>query len=290
MANTTTVIVITAMEVEVDTVHIKTAIGAMATSIVTGPGINAPYLGAGWGLAPPRFQSFHCGLSILDMESDIGADVGTWANTAAMDQKPGDGRSADANTIEQGASPKALNQFLKDVEQRAYRSARYALWDSELALDVAQDAMLKLVEKYSSRPATEWPALFYTILNNRIRDAQRRRMVRDKAGKIVSLFRARPGEAGEMDRLEAELGDYDVSRGAAPEQALRDKQIRAALDKAIATLSWRQRQVYLLRDLQGLNVKDTAKVLGCSEGSVKQHHFRAMQALRKHLAEDWHDE
>lgn len=224
------------------------------------------------------------------MGNDIGADVGVWADTAATDQRPDNERGADANTVDQGTSPQALNQFLKGVEQRAYRSARYALWDSELALDIAQDAMLKLVEKYSSRPAAEWPALFYTILNNRIRDAQRRRMVRDKAGKIVSLFRTRPGELGEIDRLETELGDYDVSRGAAPEQALRDKQIRTALDKAIATLSWRQRQVYLLRDIQGLNVKDTAQVLGCSEGSVKQHHFRAMQALRKHLAEDWHDE
>ncbi|HEC11655.1 MAG TPA: RNA polymerase sigma factor [Acidiferrobacteraceae bacterium] len=260
----------------------------IATSIVIGPGTNDPYPGTGWGLAPPRFQSSRSSFSIPDMNNDGGADTAIWVgNSTAPDQKPDDKRGAEANTIGQGASSKALDQFLKKVEQRAYRSARYALWDDELALDVAQDAMLKLVEKYSTRPATQWPALFYTILNNRIRDVQRRRMVRDKAGKIVSLFRTRPGEAGEVDRLETELGDYDVARGAAPEHALRDKQIRAALDKAIATLSWRQRQVYLLRDLQGLNVKDTAQVLGCSEGSVKQHHFRAMQALRSFSAYNW---
>jgi len=183
-----------------------------------------------------------------------------------------------------------LDRFLADNEQKAFRSARYALWDDELALDVVQDAMMKLVEKYAGRPASEWPALFYTIVNNRIRDAQRRRMVRDKAGKVVSLFRVRQEDGSEADLLETELAGQDPTGDAEPERALRDKQLRSAIDQAVAGLSWRQRQVFLLREEQGLDVRQTAAVLGCSEGSVKQHHFRAMQALRRQLAEDWHNE
>lgn len=180
-----------------------------------------------------------------------------------------------------------MDRFLEGVEHKGYRMALYALRDRDTALDVVQDAMLKLYEKYSERPAKEWPALFFTILNNRITDVRRWRMLRQSAGKLVSFFRSRPDEE-EDDLLEAGLGvDQDERE---PEQSAYGKQLGRYINRAVSNLSERQRQVFLLRETQGFSVRDTANILGCSEGSVKQHHFRAMQALRVELAEVWdHD-
>jgi len=219
-----------------------------------------------------------------------GIGIMAWADTPVTKRTQPAQRIDTIVAADNSTEEVTLDRFLADNEQKAFRSARYALWDDELALDVVQDAMMKLVEKYAGRPASEWPALFYTIVNNRIRDAQRRRMVRDKAGKVVSLFRVRQEDGSEADLLETELAGQDPTGDAEPERALRDKQLRSAIDQAVAGLSWRQRQVFLLREEQGLDVRQTAAVLGCSEGSVKQHHFRAMQALRRQLAEDWHNE
>jgi RNA polymerase sigma-70 factor (ECF subfamily) len=185
-----------------------------------------------------------------------------------------------------------LDAFLAGVEQKAFRMARYAIWDDELALDIVQDSMLKLVEKYAGRPAKEWPALFFTILNNRIRDMRRWRMVRSGANKLISLFQPRSGSGGEQeyDLLESgQAEDWDNDRQG-PERQLSSARLRESIDQAVGELSERQRQVFLLREWQGLDVQETAQVLGCSEGSVKQHHFRAMRALRSKLAEVWQHE
>ena len=180
-----------------------------------------------------------------------------------------------------------MDRFLAEVEQKAFRIAFYALRDRETALDVVQDAMLKLAEKYSARPAREWPALFFTILNNRITDMRRWRMLRVAGGKLISLFHSGPDNE-ENDLLEAGLGvEKDAQE---PERFAYGKQLGRYIEQAVGKLSDRQRQVFLLRESQGFSVRDTAAVLGCSEGSVKQHHFRAMQALRAELAEVWdHD-
>ncbi|OGI43304.1 MAG: hypothetical protein A2150_06655 [Candidatus Muproteobacteria bacterium RBG_16_64_11] len=184
-----------------------------------------------------------------------------------------------------------LEEFFTGAEQQAYRMARYALRDHELALDVVQDSMLKLVEHYAAKPAKEWPALFFTIVNNRITDARRGR---GGLNKLVSLFAPRhDGEDGEVD-----LSDFlvkldnpeDRARANQPEHAAVTRELRQAIERAVAKLPLRQRHVYLLRECQGFDIKDTAAILGCSEGAVKQHHFRAMQALRGLLTEVWsHD-
>jgi len=180
-----------------------------------------------------------------------------------------------------------LSGFFASVEQKAYRIAMYALRDDETALDVVQDAMLKLVEKYRDRPHPDWAPLFFTILNNRITDVRRWRMLREVGGKLVSLFKTRDDDE-DLDLLDSGVGTEIDSRQ--PEQEALGSQIRNHLDQALSRLSERQRQVFLLREWQGFNVKETAKILGCSEGSVKQHHFRAMQALRSDLAEVWNNE
>lgn len=185
----------------------------------------------------------------------------------------------------------SLDQFLADVEQKAYRIAYYSIRDEQLALDLVQDAMLKLVEKYASNPSTEWPALFFTILSNRIIDARRWNRLREGGGKLVSLFRPRFGQQGEEhDLLDYAVSLYDTRQDSEPESRAFGKELRVIIDAALVELSERQRQVFLLREWQGFNVQQTATILGCSEGSIKQHHFRAMRNLRKQLATVWADE
>jgi RNA polymerase sigma-70 factor (ECF subfamily) len=186
-----------------------------------------------------------------------------------------------------GSGYESFDAFFEDVEKRAYRMAVFTLKDEQTALDAVQDAMLKLVEKYANRPSSEWPALFFTILNNRMIDIQRWGRLREAGGKLVSLFRSH--DNGEEDLLETGLGSDNLIADR-PEVASSSRDLHKKIDNAITKLSDRQRQVFLLREWQGFNVRETSEILGCSEGSVKQHHFRAMQALRKHLAGVWENE
>ena len=194
-------------------------------------------------------------------------------------------------TAPRPAPTDGLDTFLAGAEQQAYRMARYALRDHELALDVVQDSMLKLVEHYAAKPSKEWPALFFTIVNNRITDMRRGR---GGLNKLVSLFAPRhDDEGGEIDLsdflLELDNPD-DRARANQPEHAAVTRELRSAIERAMAKLPMRQRHVYLLRECQGFDIKETAAILGCSEGAVKQHHFRAMQSLRGMLAEVWNHE
>lgn len=209
-------------------------------------------------------------------------------NPSAAALSPGaSGGRAVAAPMEETRDP--MNDFLAQVEHQAYRMAHYALWDHELALDVVQDSMLKLVQRYRGKPAVEWPALFFTILRNRINDARRQRLWHKGVNRIISLFdRQKTDEHGDQaDPLETEIAG---SRLHEPEEEFTARRTRRHIDQAVRRLPARQRQVFLLRETQGLAVQETAQILGCSEGSVKQHHFRAMQALRLLLAEVWDHE
>jgi RNA polymerase sigma-70 factor (ECF subfamily) len=206
---------------------------------------------------------------------------------------PPDMRSAErlmAAAIPEAAT--GLESFLAGIERQAYRLARYAVRDHELALDIVQDSMLKLVEHYAAKPATEWPALFFTILRHRIHDSRRQRWLRNGTQRVVSLFGLGRGRDGEDDYDPLESGPLALEAAGRerPEDRLHAERLRAAIERALTQLPERQRQVYLLRECQELSVKETAQALGCTEGTVKQHHFRAMQALRVLLAEVWNDE
>ena len=213
----------------------------------------------------------------------------TMAKPRGPDQRPADESSRGPNDHEgdSGRTYSSLDAFFEGVEKRAYRMAVYTLKDEQAALDAVQDAMLKLVEKYANRPSSEWPALFFTILNNRMIDIQRWGRLREAGGKLISLFRNH--DNGDEDLLESGLGSENLI-GERPEVASWAHDLHKKIDSAITKLSERQRQVFLLREWQGFNVRETSEILGCSEGSVKQHHFRAMQALRKHLAGVWENE
>jgi RNA polymerase sigma-70 factor (ECF subfamily) len=173
-----------------------------------------------------------------------------------------------------------LNRFLAEVEHKAYRMARIALRHDDDALDAVQDAMLQLARRYATRPNAEWRPLFYRILENRIRDLQRRRMVR---GKVMALLPWRRDEDGEARDPVAEAPDH----GPGPADQVEGQNVMAALEAALAKLPGRQREAFLLRSMEGLDVAGTAAAMGCSGGSVKTHYFRAVQALKEQLGEFW---
>ena len=173
---------------------------------------------------------------------------------------------------------RALNQFLAGVELKAFKIAQAALRHEDDALDAVQDAMLQLVRAYAHRPAEEWKPLFYRILENRIRDLQRRRTVR---GRVIAWLPLRgDDEDGEPDPI-AQAPSPEPQ----PPRRLELDQAVTALEKALGELPRRQQQAFLLRTLEGLDVAETAAAMGCSQGSVKTHYFRALQALRAQLGE-----
>lgn len=171
-----------------------------------------------------------------------------------------------------------LDRFLAGVEKRAYRMARIATSNSDEALDIVQDAMLKLVEKYADKSEAELGPLFYTILQSRIRDWYRRSSVRNR-------FRSWLGSDDEDE--EDAFQQIPDPAGRTPEELLAASGGIEALQVALGQLPLRQQQVFLLRAWEGLDVRDTAKVMQCAEGSVKTHYSRALATLRLKLGDHW---
>ena len=176
------------------------------------------------------------------------------------------------------ASHSELSDFLASVEKRAFKQALFAVRDEQVALDLVQDAMLRLAEKYAGRPARELPMLFQRILQNATRDHFRRQKVRSAWTTLVSALS--PGDAADehdpLDTLEVEDGP---GRAATPAELLEQSQTVAIIEAAIAELPARQREAFLLRYWEELDVAETAQAMGCSEGSVKTHSSRAVHAL-----------
>lgn len=172
-----------------------------------------------------------------------------------------------------------LNRFFADVEKRALRIAEISIRDRDEALDLVQDAMIKLARNYADRSTGEWTPLFYRILQNRIRDWQRRQAVRNR----VMVFFGRGNEETDYDPVAAAP---DLA-GRAPDEELQSDEAMQCLEAAVAALPGRQREAFLLRTFEGLDVAGTAGAMGCSEGSVKTHYSRAIHSLRETLGEHW---
>ena len=175
-------------------------------------------------------------------------------------------------------APATLDAFLAQVERRAYRMAELQLGHREDALDAVQDAMLRLVRHYRDKPAGEWAPLFWGILRRRVVDLQRRRKVR--AIVVGWLGGGRDEDGGELPAWDP------ADQAAGPPERLQDAQAYAEMAAAVRQLPRRQREAFMLRVLEGLDVNATAQAMGCSEGSVKTHLSRAMHHLRERL-EAW---
>ncbi len=183
------------------------------------------------------------------------------------------------------ASDKELSDFLKSVEKRAFKRAVYAVRDDEAALDIVQDTMIRLSESYADRPAAELPLLFQRILSNATMDWFRRQKVRNAVFKNFSEFMG-PGEDGEDFNILETLEALDLDGRAEAESAadsLSRAQVLHAIEVEVAELPQRQREAFLLRYWEELDVAETAVAMGCSQGSVKTHCSRAVHALAKAL-------
>ena len=173
-----------------------------------------------------------------------------------------------------------MDRFLAGVEGRAYRMAWIATGNREDALDIVQDAMLRLVKGYAGRPEAEWPPLFQRIVQSSIRDWYRRSRVRNRWRQWLGFG---PDADDGGDPLETTI----ASQAPGPDGALAASHAIDALDAALRALPLRQQQAFLLRQWEGLSVAETAAAMGISEGSVKTHHSRAVQALRDRLEDHW---
>jgi RNA polymerase sigma-70 factor (ECF subfamily) len=174
-------------------------------------------------------------------------------------------------------SERALERFLAGIEKRAFRIARMALRDHAEAEDAVQDAMIRLVRNYAGHPPEQWRPLFYRILRNRITDSQRRDKVRRA---VIAWWPGATQDEEAADPLES--APDESSR---PDAVLEGEELLARIEEVLAGLSSRQREAFLLRNFEGLDVAQTAVAMGCSEGSVKTHYFRALQALQDVLGE-----
>lgn len=178
-------------------------------------------------------------------------------------------------------NPQAMDRFLASVERRAYRMAWIATQHREDALDIVQDAMLRLVKGYADRPEPEWGPLFQRTLQNAIRDNYRRTAVRNRWRQWLGRGKPTEDEAAEDDPLETRV----ASHAPGPDGELASRQAITVLESALQALPLRQQQTFLLRQWEGLSVAETAAAMGISDGSVKTHYSRAVQALRDKLEE-----
>lgn len=181
----------------------------------------------------------------------------------------------EESTLEQFAD---LDAFLKRVEVSAFKIAMVSVRDRDEALDIVQDAMMKLATNYARRPSAEWRPLFFRILKNRIRDWGRRRSV---SRRVISFFSGQDGE--DVDPIVAAPGP----EGDDPQSQAAGDEAMAALEAALRELSARQREVFMLRNFENLDVAGTAIAMGVTDGSVKTHYSRAVARLRELLGEHW---
>jgi len=177
------------------------------------------------------------------------------------------------------ATRSELSAFLESVERRAFKQAVFAVRDDEAALDIVQDAMLRLAEKYADRPAEELPLLFHRIVQNAIRDWYRRQRVRSLWTTLLSSLRPGRGEEDERDPLDALEVAQESHYGGPPGELLERSQAIEIIEQEITRLPARQREAFLMRYWEELDVAETAMAMGCSEGSVKTHCSRAARAL-----------
>jgi RNA polymerase sigma-70 factor (ECF subfamily) len=179
-------------------------------------------------------------------------------------------------------SLESMEVFLKSVERRALQMTKVAIGDPELAMDLVQETMLKLVEKYSSKSPKAWRPLFYRILNNKITDFYRRNAVKRKL--FVTYFSDSDSDSEASDTINA-VAQLRHN----PDIQAQSNQRVEQLIKSLYKLPRRQQQAFMLRCWEGMSTAQTAQAMNCSDSSVKTHYSRALEALRE-LLEDYRDE
>lgn len=181
------------------------------------------------------------------------------------------------------ATEQELSDFLKSVENRAFKRSIYHVRDDEAALDIVQDSMMKLAQHYGDKPAAELPMLFQRILSNTTLDWFRRRKTRNALFANMSEF-ASSAEDGDFDLLETLESLTDSEGTESSQDAAERAQTLLQIEQEVQKLPDRQREAFLMRYWEEMDVAETAAIMGCSEGSVKTHCSRAVHALSKALS------
>ena len=180
------------------------------------------------------------------------------------------------------ATEHELSEFLKSVERRAFKRSVYHVRNEESALDIVQESMMKLAEHYGDKPAAELPMLFQRILSNCTLDWFRRNKSRNALFSNMGDFEA-PQDGGEFDLLETLIDNASTPQSESAQDATQRAQVFREIEKEIQQLPARQREAFLMRYWEEMDVTETALAMGCSEGSVKTHCSRAVQALSSAL-------
>jgi RNA polymerase sigma-70 factor, ECF subfamily len=182
------------------------------------------------------------------------------------------------------ATEQELSDFLKGVEKRAFKRSVYHVRDEEAALDIVQDSMLKLAQHYGDKPVAELPMLFHRILSNCTLDWFRRQKTRNAVFTSMSdIAHSDDNEGNEFDWMQTYASDKDAEEAQSAEALTQRAQLLQSIETEIQSLPARQREAFLLRYWEEMDVAETAAAMGCSEGSVKTHCFRAIQSLSKAL-------
>lgn len=181
------------------------------------------------------------------------------------------------------ATEQELSQFLKDVEKRAFKRTVFHVRNEDAALDIVQDSMIKLSQHYGDKPPNELPMLFQRILSNSTLDYFRRQKTRNALFTNIGDFEQRDGEDDGYDWLASHASDTEEKTVLSAEHTTERAQLLRNIEKEIEALPARQREAFLLRYWEEMDVAETAAAMGCSEGSVKTHCFRAIQTLSKAL-------
>ena len=172
-----------------------------------------------------------------------------------------------------------IEQFLIESEKRAFVMARVATKDADVALDIVQDAMIKLVSKYSNKQSHEWAPLFYRILQSRINDWHRRQKVRNRWRRFL-------GQNNDDEGFrDSALENHSVKEDQLPEDGISSLEFSESLEIAVGNLPLRQQQAFMLRAWEECSTAETSEIMNCSQGSVKTHYSRALASLRKNLKE-----
>ena len=188
-------------------------------------------------------------------------------------------RRAFPRNLRKLASYQEISALLANVERRAFKQAMYAVRDENAAVDIVQDAMLKLTEHYADKPVAELPMLFQRILQNTIHDHFRRQKVRSTWTTLLSALGHKDDKDDDYDPLETLQAKTDSNAPADPAAHAEQRQTMRIIEQALSRLPARQREAFLLRYWEELDVAETAAAMGCSEGSVKTHCSRAVHAL-----------
>ncbi|PCJ40247.1 MAG: RNA polymerase sigma factor [SAR86 cluster bacterium] len=168
----------------------------------------------------------------------------------------------------------ALGSFFTSIEKRAFRRAQIATGNADDALDIVQDAMVSLINKYANKETQDWELLFHKILTSRIMDWHRRTAIRKRFGTWLS---------SNDKELELEEPEFEDLNARSPEELMQTSQSIAMLEAALHELSPKQQQVFLLRAWEGLSEKETSVAMSCSVGTIKSHYARARSFLKNKL-------